>query len=162
MSIRKEKEINFFFRIAVFLKGVDAILELIGGTFAILAPPITVTWVMTLLTRHELIEDPHDIIATFLLHTAEHYAISGSTFVALYLFAHGFIKVFLVIGLLKNKLWVYPTALIVLGSFILYQVYQYSYTYSFIMLGLTIFDLAVVWLIWREYRVQRRHFITGV
>ncbi len=157
MLTRKEKEIGLFFRIAVFLKGLDALLELVGGTLALLVPPGVVIWGMTLLTRHELIEDPHDIVATFLLHGAQHYAISGSAFVAIYLFAHGFVKVFLVIGLLKNKIWAYPTALVVLGLFMLYQMYRYIYAHSLIMLGLTIFDLAVVWLIWREYLVQRAH-----
>lgn len=154
----KEKEIGFFFKIAVFLKGVDAVLELVGGALALLVPPAAVTWIVTVLTRKELIEDPHDIIAAPLLHAAEHYAISGSTFLAVYLFAHGIIKVFLVVGLLKNKLWAYPAALAVLGLFMLYQTYQYYNTHSLVMLGLTIFDAVVVWLIWREYVIQRaRH-----
>lgn len=147
-------KIGFFFRVAVFLKGVDAVLEFVGGTLALLVPPTAVTWIITILTRKELIEDPHDLIASSLLHVAGNYAIGGSVFLALYLFAHGIVKIFLVIGLLKNKLWVYPTALVVLGFFMLYQIYQYYNTHSLVMLGLTLFDVVVVWLIWREYQIQ--------
>ncbi|HQU08002.1 MAG: hypothetical protein B7X04_03230 [Parcubacteria group bacterium 21-54-25] len=152
-----EREVGFFFRLSVFLKGVDAVLEIVGGVLAFLVSPTTVAWLVDVLTRKELIEDPHDKIVGLLRQAAEHYSITGSTFLALYLLAHGLVKIFLVVGLLKNKMWAYPVSLVVLGMFMVYQLYRYSYSHSLLMLGLTIFDLIVVWLIWREYLIQRRH-----
>jgi len=64
------------------------------------------------------------------------------------------VKIFLVAGLLRNRRWAYPAALAVFGTFILYQVYRFSYTHSLGLVALTIFDLAVMWLIWREYRLR--------
>ncbi len=37
--------------------------------------------------------------------------------------------------------------------FIAYQMYRFSYTHSIGLLVLTVFDLFVVWLVWKEYRV---------
>jgi uncharacterized membrane protein len=39
--------------------------------------------------------------------------------------------------------------------FIVYQVYRMTFAFSIGLLGLTIFDLVVVWLTYREYGRQR-------
>jgi len=78
-------------------------------------------------------------------------------FYAFYLLSHGIVKVFLVIGLLRNKLWAYPVSLVVLGVFIVYQLYRFSYTHGFGLMVLTVFDVVVMGLIWHEYRLVRRH-----
>ena len=78
-------------------------------------------------------------------------------FVSVYLVAHGVIKIFLVAGLLRKKLWAYPTALWFLGIFILYQLYQFSHTHSLGLLALSAFDLFVASLVWREYRSRKQH-----
>lgn len=160
MFTHSEKRIRLLFRVGVFFKGIDAALELIGGVLALLISPATVTWLVTALTRRELIEDPHDLVVAALMHATQHYAITGNTFLALYLLAHGIVKIFLVVGLLKNKLWAYPVSLVVLGVFMVYQIYRYSYSHSLLMLALTIFDLAVVWLIWREWLIQKKYHFT--
>jgi uncharacterized membrane protein len=66
----------------------------------------------------------------------------------------------LVIGLLMNRLWAYPASLAVLGLFIAYQLYRYSYTHGFGLIVLTVFDIFVIGLIWHEYRLIRRHLPT--
>jgi len=78
-------------------------------------------------------------------------------FYAFYLLSHGIIKAALVIGLLRNKLWAYPASLVVLGIFIVYQLYRFSYTHGFGLIVLTVFDVFVMGLIWHEYRLVRRH-----
>ena len=44
---------------------------------------------------------------------------------------------------------------VVLGLFILYQLYRMTFAPSPMLAGLTVFDLVVVWLIWHEYRVRK-------
>ena len=46
---------------------------------------------------------------------------------------------------------------LVLGLFIVYQLYRFSYTHGFGLIVLTIFDVFVMGLIWHEYRLVRRH-----
>jgi uncharacterized membrane protein len=55
-------------------------------------------------------------------------------------------------ALLKNKLWAYPLAMIIFGAFIIYQLYRFTLTHSIGLIALSIFDVAVVWLIRLEYR----------
>jgi uncharacterized membrane protein len=71
--------------------------------------------------------------------------------------SHGLIKIFLVVGLLKEMLWSYPASLVVLAAFIVYQVYRYSYTGSVGLIVLTVFDLIVMILVWHEWRLLRSH-----
>lgn len=65
-------------------------------------------------------------------------------------------KLALVIGLLRNRMWAYPVSLIVMSLFIVYQLYRYSYTHSAALIALSIFDVVVIGLIWHEYRLVRR------
>ncbi len=64
-------------------------------------------------------------------------------------------KVTLVIALLRNKLWAYPWMIAVLLAFIAYQVYLIVLGPSPGLVALTIFDVLIVVLTWREYRKQR-------
>ena len=55
-------------------------------------------------------------------------------------------------------MWAYPWMIAVLLLFIAYQTYQISLTPTIGLIALTVFDLAIVALTWREYRQQRtRH-----
>jgi uncharacterized membrane protein len=77
------------------------------------------------------------------------------TFIAVYLLSRGLIKVALIAAMLKRMLWAYPAALVVIGLFVLYQLYQIAATHSWFIVLLTIFDLIVMYFIWREYEVLR-------
>ena len=85
------------------------------------------------------------------------FSLASQEFYAFYLLGHGLIKLLLVIGLLRGKLWSYPASLAALGAFMAYQMYRYSYTHSPGLLVLTVFDAAVMWLIWQEWRLVRGH-----
>ncbi len=153
MFTLKEKKIHSFFEISVFLKGLHALLETIGGILLYVISADTLTMFVVKLTQEELSEDPNDYIAHQLLQSAKHFSIGSKYFAAFYLLSHGIIKLFLVAGLLRGKHWAYPTSLGVLGLFIVYQVYRFTFTHSLSLIALTIFDLIVMWLIWQEYRL---------
>jgi uncharacterized membrane protein len=91
------------------------------------------------------------------LSLAQNFTVSTQRFYAFYLLSHGFIRVFLVVGLLRNKPWAYPVSLVVLGLFIVYQLYRFSYTHGIGLIVLTVFDVIVMGLIWREYLLVRRY-----
>jgi uncharacterized membrane protein len=152
-----EHRIHQIFTISVLLKGAHALIECIGGLALALISTSAITELVNALTQEELIEDPNDFVAAQLLTLAQNFTVSTQYFYAFYLLSHGVIKVFLVIGLLRNKLWAYPVSLVVLGLFIVYQLYRFSYTHGFGLIVLTVFDVFVMGLIWHEYRLVRRH-----
>jgi uncharacterized membrane protein len=82
--------------------------------------------------------------------------IGTQVFVALYLLSHGSIKLWLIIALLREKLWYYPTAIVIFGLFIVYQLYRFSFTHSVWLLLVTAVDIIVIALTWHEYKYLHR------
>lgn len=56
------------FAVGIILKGLDGVLEVVGGVLLLVVSPTTIDQVGRALTQHELSEDPHDFLATHLLH----------------------------------------------------------------------------------------------
>lgn len=104
-----------------------------------------------------MLEDPKDIVSTHLLSASQTFGVSTKHFYAFYLIIHGLIKLFMVAALLRNKLWAYPTSLFILGFFIVYQLYRFSNTHGLGLIILAVFDVAVMGLVWHEYRLVRDH-----
>ena len=154
-----ERRIHQIFEISLVLKGAHALIECAGGLVFAFVSTGAITSLVNALTQEELLEDPNDFVATHLLSAAQNFNVSTQRFYAFYLLSHGAIKAFLVIGLLRNKLWAYPFSLAILGLFILYQLYRYSYTHGPGLIVLTVFDIFVVGLIWHEYRLVRRYAV---
>jgi len=153
-SIKQRDLLDRTFLIAIILKGLDGILEVVGGVLLFVLSPALIDQLVRTLTQHELSQDPHDFIATHVLHAAGR--LTGSfTFPAVYLLSHGVVKIVLVGALLRNKLWAYPWMIVFLIAFIVYQLYRMTFAPSIGLVALTVFDVFVVWLTWREYRRQR-------
>jgi len=144
------------FRISLILKGLDGLLELIGGTLLLFISPQAIKSIAATLTQHELAGDPHDYIANHILHTANKATGSTTLFGALYLISHGLVKIVLVVAVLKNKLWAYPWMIAFLLIFIGYQIYRMSYKFSFGLLLLTLFDIFIVVLTVIEYKRHKQ------
>lgn len=152
-----ERRIHRLFEVSVLLKGAHALLECIGGlALAFVSTDMIVAFIKSI-TQHELLEDRHDLIATNLMKFAQNFSVSSQNFYAFYLLSYGAIKFFLIVGLLQNRLWAYPASLAVMGLFIVYQLYRFSYNGSPGLIALTVLDLVVVVLIWHEYRLMLRH-----
>jgi uncharacterized membrane protein len=143
------------FEVGIVLKGLDGLLELIGGVLLLLITPADINGIVWALTQHELSEDPRDAIASWLLRTADGLTGPGLLFAAAYLLVHGIVKVVLVVAVLRNKLWAYPWLIAVLLLFIGYQAYRIALTPGAGLIALTIFDIAIVALTVREYQRQQ-------
>ena len=152
-----EKRIHQIFEISILLKGAHALIECAGGVALALVSTGSVKGLVNSLTQDELVEDPHDFLASHLLAYAQDWTVGAQHFYAFYLLSHGVVKLALVIGLLRNRLWAYPASLVALVFFIAYQLYRYTYTHGVGLIVLTVFDIAIMWLIWHEYRLARRH-----
>jgi uncharacterized membrane protein len=152
-----EQRIRQIFVVSVLLKGAHAVIECVGGAALGLISTTTIVNLVNTLTQDELVEDPNDFIAKHLLAWAQGFSVQTKNFYALYLLSHGIVKLLLVVGLLRDKLWSYPASLIVFGFFIVYQLYRFSYTHGAGLIVISVFDLAVMGLIWHEYRLVRQH-----
>jgi len=131
---RAEKGIHDAFVVSIIAKGVFAILETVLGVALFFTNSITSLVVQ--LVNNELIEDPSDFLATW-VHPFLHPTQSDLIFGGLYLVSHGVVKLFLVAGLLRNKIWAYPASMGVFALFIIYQLFRYfAKTHSVWLLSL--------------------------
>ncbi len=153
---KQEQYLHRFFEISLVLKAVFAGGEMLAALGAFLVTPRFLSRLIGGITQAELTEDPHDLVANYLVHWAQHLSVSTQHFMALYLLSHGVIKLWLIVGLLRERMWYYPVALIVFGVFIIYQFYRFSFTHSSWLLLITIVDIVVIGLTWHEYKYLRR------
>lgn len=154
-----EDRLHRVFRIGAVLKGLLAIVEVASGVALYVVSSQTIQRLAEVLTQHELREHPQDVVANRLLEVAHHLSIGTQSFYAFYLLSHGLIKLVLVAGLLRERLWAYPVSILALTAFIAYQLYRYSYTHGLGLILLTLFDVIFVALAiheWRALRVQPR------
>ena len=144
--------------LALAIKGIDGVLELIGGLILFVVPPSAITLVFQSLTQHELSEDPHDFIAIHVRAAAEQLAGSASIrgFGGLYLIAHGVIKLLLVGALVRRIRPAYPVAIVFLGAFLLYEVYRSVLGRSMALLLFAALDTGITTMVVREYLELRR------
>ena len=154
----EEKEIHLAFEISIILKGIGSVFEIIGGLLTLFVTKSFIISSVLSLTNEELSQDPNDAIAHYLINLSNNFSVSSQHFIAIYLLSHGIIKLFLVIGLLKKKLWAYPLSVFVFSLFIIYQIYKYVYSPSMWLLILTLFDGLIIWLTLHEYKKIKKHY----
>lgn len=140
------------FEVSLVLKGLDGLLELFGGIILVLVSPVTINHISKYLTQSELSTDPHDFISNHILKYSHHLSSSAVTFGAIYLLAHGIVKIVLVTAVLKEKIWAYPWMITFLLVFIIYQLYRIIIKFSLGITFLTIFDIFIVYLTIIEYK----------
>lgn len=155
-KLLEQKNIHLAFEISLLLKGLFALAETGAGILAYFVTRQFLLGAVDFMTRQELAEDPRDFIANYLLHGAQQLSIGARHFAAFYLLGHGLVKLWLIAGLLRKKLWYYPTAIVVFGLFVVYQLYRFGLTHSPWLLFLTVVDAVVIGLTWHEYQYLRR------
>ena len=142
------------FDVAVVIKAINGVLEIAGGYFLVFKPgwigPTVAGWAAALLVEH-----PANWFAQTIAHWGDGLTVDTEHFASVYLIAHGVAKVFIAWGLFREKLWAFPTALVVFGLLITYQLYRLAHTHSPTLAFLIALDVAVCYLIWREYGFRR-------
>jgi uncharacterized membrane protein len=144
------------FHAGITLKGLGGLMETIGGILLWFIPPASMSKTVQFLFLQELVRNPDGFFTSQVLKLSSRLASADPTFASLYLLSHGITKVVLVICLWMNKLWAYPLTIFVFAAFCVYQVHLYTRTHSITLVLLTIFDLILIYLTWREYLEQKQ------
>lgn len=155
-SFQPTNELDRVFLWSIVLKAVDGVLEVIGGVLVLVVAPTRITQWAKSITQHELGTDPHDFVARHILRSAHDFAAGGRAFAAVYLLVHGVTKIVLVIEILREHLWAYKGMVIMLGLFIMYQLYRMLSKPSISLVLLSVFDAFIVVLTLREEKRQHR------
>ena len=154
MSERPNGVLHQVFEASLVLKGLFALSETLAGLGLYFIGSNTIVTAVNWLAKAEIVEDPGDFIARHLIAFAQGFSIDTQHFFAFYLTSHGVVKLLMVLALWLRVAWAYPASIVVLCGFIAYQVHRYMAHPSIALILLTLFDLVVIWLIWREYKAM--------
>ncbi len=153
--IRKQRELlHELYDFSVIIKGVDGFLEIIGGLLLIFFSPLAITRTVLFLGRTELVGNPRHPFINFIYGIASGVSVHRRYVYSFLFLSHGAVKLILVGGLVRNKIWAYPTTIIIFTVFAFYQSFEIYSNPSPLLAVITLIDIFVVLLISREfYRV---------
>ncbi|MFZ0214014.1 MAG: DUF2127 domain-containing protein [Candidatus Acidiferrales bacterium] len=143
------------FQASITLKGIDGLLEILGGLLVLFSSPIRMNTFLDAITHHAVTRNPNAFIASHLLHASSTITGHAHYFIVFYLVSHGLAKVILVVALWLNRMWAYPGMIILLILFISYQLYRMTFALSWWLIWLTVFDAMVILLTFAEYKKRR-------
>ncbi|HSX01642.1 MAG TPA: DUF2127 domain-containing protein [Candidatus Saccharimonas sp.] len=153
--IISERQADRLFRAAVAVKGIDGVLETLGGLALAVVPLDRIVGLVADLATREIAEDPRSFIASFILQLDRSMDPHSQVFAMVYLIGHGCIKVLLASALLRRQYRWYPWAIGFLLVFIFYQAYRIGYNHSAWLAGFTVVDCVIAWLTFGEWRKHR-------
>ncbi len=148
----RKNALHDIFIIGLIIKAIDGILELAGGIILTFFYSGSIVSLVQNTFRHELAQDPTDIIANLIIPITQHISLNMITFAAIYLFFHGLIKIILVVLLWLKKRWAYPLAGTLIVLFLIYQIIKFVDTHSLILLFLISVDITLLALLGSEYK----------
>lgn len=156
-----EKEIYRLFEIGVLLKGIEGILELIGGVSFFFSSADYLNRIVSALTQNELSAEPNDYLTNLAVNWFHHLTAGAIHFVAFFLIINGIINVTLVYGITRKKMWAYQGAIAVLILFVIFQAYRLFYAQSWFLVLATAYDAALAGLISHEYkRISKKKLLS--
>lgn len=80
-------------------------------------------------------------------------------FLAFYCIFWGAVDIVVTVALLKHHLWAFPTSIILIALFLIYEIYRVAHTHSPILFTFIIIDTGVLYLIYREYERLRKYHL---
>ena len=149
------------FHLAMFVKGLDGAVELIGAIVLLLVPAALVNQLVADVISRDLVGSPDGFLARHLVAGTAEFASGNRTFVILYLGLHGVVKLALVVALLRRWMPAYPVAAVVLSAFVAYELYRAVRTGSVVLPVLAAVDILIIIMVVREYLLLRREVRTG-
>ncbi len=151
-DFRKGSTLDKAFEIGLAFKAIDGAGEIMGGIWLLFVNPHWLQAWAAVLFAPELREDPTDFLDTHILRWLEHFHQNTIFFAAIYLLAHGFAKLTIVVEILRGRLWAYPGLIVLTLIFIAYQIYHIAtagISIGFVLL--TLFDALIIALTVAEY-----------
>lgn len=148
----KSKVIHNVFSITILMKGIAGVFEIMIGVLFFLVRTETIYKILISITNQRAINRSGHIITNYFQRQADNFSVSTQYFIAIYFLFYGIVNMFLVISLLKGKLWAYPATMIFFSLFTVYMFYRFLLHRSGTLLFFIIFDIFLVVLTWLEYK----------
>jgi len=140
---------HIILRASLIVKAFDAGLEIIGGIL-LLMPLKLDSWIEAL-CRHELAIGKHEAAALRLQELAANSLSAVTIGAAIYLIAHGAVKLLFITAVMKEKPWGYVGLMSFMSLFTALELYRFVAHGSYLVLAFAAFDGLIVYLASREF-----------
>ncbi len=100
---------------------------------------------------YELVENSSDILFVMVNYFLSEHSFYVTYFLASYFIFWGVVDIFLSYNLIKERLWAFPVSIVLIGLFVSYSIVRLTFTHSTLLLSVIVFDLIILWLIYKEY-----------
>jgi uncharacterized membrane protein len=147
--------VHRFFSFGIILKFFNGIWETVSGLFLFFVSKEVLERFFNILATKELLENPHDFFITLSLNLLNNFSADTKFFVAVYVFGHGILNLFLAIQLYRSKIWSYVVSMILMFLFVLYQIHRIILHHSVFLMFVTICDVIFIGLTWYEYKNKK-------
>ena len=155
--MQKRSIASMLFRYGMWWRIFYGILRIAFGLVVLKIVGSPLIDILKLLMGHELVEDPSDILFVFAQNILVQHPVYISYFLSVYFIFWGVLDVVLSYNLLRGKMWAFPASLLFIGGFVIYELLRFTHTHSFILLWVVCIDIAIFWLIRREYKKLQLH-----
>lgn len=150
-----QRILHWLFEMSLAIKGVLTSVEALTGIGLLFAPNIWVARAHYWLTHFEIADRPGDTMASWTAQALVQFPVGTQHFYAIYLIFHGGIKALMVLMLWARVLWAYPVAMVLLGGFASYELFEFGRSLSPFLLMLSAFDIFMIGLIGHEYKAMK-------
>ena len=136
----------------LWIKGINGLLELIGGGILAIVPAAVFSRIVDFLTRHNLGHNSKDRFFGMLARGVVHLGGDDRSFSVFYLLSHGVVKIVIAVLLLREIRSAYPVGLGLFGLLIGYELYRLAVLPGILIGSVVLLDLAILTLIVRHHR----------
>ncbi len=112
--------------------------------------------IISTVTHKELIEDTHDFFALKLIEISHTFSPQSENLLALYFILEWAIKLSVLYGIYKEKIYILPFAFFLFGSIFFYEIFLFFSQYSLFILGFIFLDSLLLWVIFHEYQKLKK------
>ena len=155
----RHKIVHGLFNVTIAVKGINGLWEIAVGILFFFFKTDTIYRLLISFAGYGIVRNSGHATTNYLLKQAHNFSPSTKYFIAFYFVFYGIINLFLVIFLLRGKLWAYPVAMLFFLFFIVYQFYRFFLHHSGLLLFFTLFDIFLVLLTWLEYQRLKKEAV---
>ena len=152
---RLSRWLHKLFEATLLVKGSLAASEALAGLGLLVTANHVILSLVGWLTRNDIAQHPGEGVTRWMEQAVQAFPIETQHFYAMYLMAHGGLKLAMVILLARRVIWAYPAAVALLLGFITYQLHHWTQEPSPTLLILSAFDAFMIGLVIREYKALR-------
>lgn len=148
--MRKQRE-HLLFAVGMWWRILYGVFRISLGLLLLKIIHQPISELLRTLWRNDLVDDPRSSLAFYLFNFFAHHDFTVTFFFAFYFIFWGVVDILLSVALLHHQMWAFPFSVMLIISFMVYELVRLLETHSPVLIVLLCIDTLVLWLIYREW-----------